>query len=117
MLEDGKEDGQVAHGREGGNRDGDGIGEQRAPTGEEGDELVEALACEVGGAAGLGHGDRRLRVREDGQDKEDAGEGKGDGSGAEGEHRGDAEGVVNGGTDVAVARAEEGGDPEGTPQT
>ena len=103
----GPEDRQVVGHEEGRDRDRDRVVEHLPPGGDEADHLVEGVAGEAGGAAGLGEHHRRLGVGGGGGGEDQAGDDEGDRGEAEGEGGGDAERVVDRGADVAVGGGEQ----------
>ena len=103
----GPEDGQVVGHEEGRDRDRDRVVEHLPPGGDEADQLVEGVAGEAGGAAGLRVHHRRLGVGGGGGGEDQAGDDEGDRGQAEGEGGGDAERVVDRGADVAVGGGEQ----------
>ena len=107
VAEPGPEDGQVVGHEEGRDRDRDRVVEHLPPGGDEADQLVEGVAGEAGGAAGLGEHHRRLGVGGGGGGEDQAGDDEGDRGQAEGERGGDAERVVDRGADVAVGGGEQ----------
>ena len=110
VPEPGPEDGQVVGHEEGRDRDRDRVVEHLAPGGDEADQLVEGVAGEAGGAAGLRVHHGRLGVGGGGGGEDQPGDDEGDRGQAEGEGGGDAERVVDRGADVAVGGGEQGAD-------
>ena len=104
------EDGQVVGHEVGRDRDRDRVVEHLPPGGDEADHLVEGVAGEARGAAGLRVHHGRLGVGGGGGGEDQAGDDEGDRGQAEGEGRGDAERVVDRGADVAVGGREQGAD-------
>ncbi len=90
-------------------RDGDRrhVVQHLRPGGQEADGLVEGVAREAGGAAGLRVADRSLGVRRSRRGEEEPGDHEYDRRQPERVERGDAEGVVDGRADVAVGRGEQ----------
>src|SRR6185437_1253135 len=74
---------------------------------DEADELVEGVAGEARGAAGLGAEDGRLGVGGGGGGEDQPGDDEGDRGQPEGERGGDAEGVVDRRADVSVGGGEQ----------
>ena len=107
VAEPGPEDGQVVGHEEGRDRDRDRVVEHLPPGGDEADQLVEGVAGEARGAAGLRVHHRRLGVGGGGRGEDQAGDDEGDRGQAEGEGGGDAERVVDRGADVAVGGGEQ----------
>ena len=103
----GPEDGQVVGHEEGRDRDRDRVVEHLPPGGDEADQLVEGVAGEARGAAGLRVHHRRLGVGGGGGGEDQAGDDEGDRGQAEREGGGDAERVVDRGADVAVGGREQ----------
>ena len=110
------EHGQVVGHEVGRDRDRDRVVEHLPPGGDEADQLVEGVAGEARGAAGLGVHHGRLGVGGGGRGEDQAGDDEGDRGQAEGEGGGDAEGVVDRGADVAVGRREQRADAVDTAQ-
>ena len=110
VPERGPEDGQVVGHEEGRDRDRDRVVEHLPPGRDEADELVEGVAGEARGAAGLGEHHGRLGVAGGGGGEDQPGDDEGDRRQAEREGGGDAEGVVDRRADVAVGGGEQGPD-------
>ncbi len=104
------EDRQVVGDEEGRDRDRDHVVEHLPPGGEEADHLVEGVAGEARGAAGLRVHHRRLGVGGGGAHEDQPGDDEGDRGQPEGEGGGDAERVVDRGADVPVGGREQGAD-------
>ena len=101
------EDVQVMGHEVGRDRDRDRVVQHLAPGGDEADELVEGVAGEARGAAGLRVHHGRLGIGGGGRGEDQPGDHEGDRREAEGEGGGDAERVVDRGADVAVGGREQ----------
>ena len=101
------EDGQVVRDEEGRDRRGDDVGEHLRPAGEEGGELVERVAGEARGAAGLGVEDGRLDVGGGGEGEDHPGDHEGHRRQPERVERDQAERVVDRRADVPVGGREQ----------
>src|SRR5258708_20582350 len=98
---------QVADREIGGDGYGRRVVQQRDPAHEKADGLVERGGSEARAAGGVGQGRCALGVVESGRDEDEPREDEGDRRQAQGERRGDAEGVIDARADVAVARREQ----------
>ena len=107
---------QVVRHEEGADRDGDDVVERQRPAGEERGHLVEGVAGEGRGAAGLGEHGRALGIGLRGQREQAAGEDEHQRRQAQCVRGDEAERVVDRGPDVAVGRGEQSGDADGAAQ-
>ena len=101
------EDREVVRDEERRRGDGDDVDEHLGPGRPEGDDLVERVAREARGAAGLGIADRALRVGGGGGGEDDARDDEDERRQPEREDGREAERVVDRGADVAVGGSEE----------
>ena len=106
------EDREVVRDEERRDGDRDDVVQHLRPGGSEADELVEGVAREAGGAAGLRIADRALGVRERGRGEDHAGDHEDDRRQPEREDGGDAERVVDRRADVPVRGGEQRRRPE-----